>query len=166
MNQLESGQRLVLPLNCYDEEGYIRPPKMLWWCLAFLARSFLVLIGALSARQDSGQLLSLFYPHHWVLYIGLGIGMGPVLLTLMIGFRSTLWHRGWHQVFVLLKPMLWLTVTADVLLQALIATQQHWQYSVWLAVGLSFEFVMIVWLLRSRHLAYMLADWRRPHDSP
>lgn len=75
------------PFAHYDKYGCLRPPLGLYLSLAFLLRGYLVWIVALSFRQDSARLLSLFYPDKTSFVTALVVGVPALITAAVISLR-------------------------------------------------------------------------------
>lgn len=153
---------LLFPLHRYDASGLIIPPKLYWFSLLVLARSYLVLVGALSFRQDSSGMLTLFYPRQWDLAMGLMVGAPAILLFLLTGFRQRLRDAGHYWPFSLARPLLVVFLGVDLVLQLTAIYLQHGRFA-WLpALSLVLTFAVLMYIWRSKLVRAMFADWRRP----
>ncbi|GAC14282.1 hypothetical protein GLIP_1649 [Aliiglaciecola lipolytica E3] len=148
-----------MPLNHYDEAGRIKPPRFFWWCCLFLAKSYVIFVLSLSNFRDADGLLEIFYPRQSELYIGFGIGAGALLAITLVAYREKWWDSSWQFLRWLIKPCLVLTVLLDLFHQSQILIGQHWRFSWATAILILFDFVIFYWVLKSRHLRYMIADW-------
>lgn len=153
-------KKLALPLNHYDESGRIKPPVTFWLCCLYLARSYFIFIAALSFRQDSESLLKVFYPNQQELYIGFIIGLGAVLATVLVAFREKWWSGKWDKIRHLIKPLILITLTLDILYQIENALNNHWHFLWTVAIFVVVDSILLYWLLKSRHVRLMIKDWR------
>lgn len=153
--------KLVVPLQHYDEAGRIKPPAMFWVILLYLARSYLVFVGSLSFRQDSSALLSLFYPRHEDLYLGLFVGLPAVLLFLLTGFRQKIWPSVFRRVFYLTHFFLFMALTMDLTFQLLASYQQQWRFAWVPAISILLSLVLMGYTYRSQHIREMFKDWQK-----
>ncbi|MFB1034159.1 MAG: DUF2919 family protein, partial [Sinobacterium sp.] len=96
--------KLLLPLKYYDEAGRVKPATALYVCIAFLSRSLMILIGSVSVRENSDQLLALFYPEKQYLYISLAITFPAFMAILLLGFREKIWNADRCWMFTCIKP--------------------------------------------------------------
>ncbi|MDP2560176.1 DUF2919 family protein [Psychrobium sp. 1_MG-2023] len=71
------------PFADYDKHGSLKLPWTLLLVMSFLLRSYIVWIVALSYRQDTAGLLTLFYPEPAQFYTALGLAV-PSLFCLVI----------------------------------------------------------------------------------
>lgn len=75
------------PFTDFDKFGCLKPPLELYLCLVFLLRSYIMWIAALSFRQDSQRLLSLFYPDKVNFGVALVVALPALFLAGIISFR-------------------------------------------------------------------------------
>jgi hypothetical protein len=153
--------KLLLPLKYYDDAGRVKPAVALYLCIAFLSRSLMILIGSVSVRENSDQLLALFYPEKRYLYICLAIAFPAFLALLLLGFREKIWQadRGW--MFSCIKPLLIFSVLADLGLHVMLADIEHWQFSWLIAITLLLDSLVFYFLIKDKHTHMMLLDWKK-----
>lgn len=152
---------MLLPLKYYDEAGRVKPAIALYFCIAFLSRSLLVLIGSVSVRENGEQLLALFYPDKQYLYISLGIALPAFATLLILGFREKIWNSERCWIFSYIKPLLFLSVLADLALHIMLASMNHWQFSWVIAFTLILDSLFFYFLLKDKHTQLMLTDWKK-----
>lgn len=161
---LEFMASLLLPLKCYDDTGVIKPPLWLYVMLLINSVDWIVLLFSLLSMQHTTLLLSLFYPQSHLLGLKL-IGSVPFIIVLsLIGNRQRLWKKQYYGWLWVLKPL----VAAGIFLSSALVIQQlalsHWQFHFMLASQL-FSLFLFFWMgLKSRHIKWMLTDWRK--DTP
>lgn len=136
------------------------PPKMLWWCLLFCSKSYLLFAASLSSFGQTERLLSLFYPQQTLLYVGLLIGLPAVVVFACIGFKEALWRNLGHAWPRLIKPTIALSLLGQLLVLGISAAQQRWSFSWAVGVGMLTSMILLYWLLKSRHLRIMISDWQ------
>ena len=107
--------KMLLPLEYYDDAGRVKPAVALYFCIVFLSRSLLILIGSVSVRENSEQLLALFYPEKQYLYISLAIAFPAFLALLLLGFREKIWLAEKLWMFSCIKPLLIFSVLGTIL---------------------------------------------------
>lgn len=152
--------RLKLPLHHYDEAGRIKPPWLLFLCLCFLARGIVVFIASLSFRQDGGLLLSVFYPLKYQFYLSLLTAIPAFMTLFFLGFRERIWKAGNGGLYVALPVVLTYLITSDLIIQLYILRAQRFAFA-WPTALTLFAVLLFAWyLLRSKHMRIMLADWR------
>lgn len=151
--------KIQLPLKHYDEAGRVKPPVMLWLCLLVIAKSYLIFIASFTFRQDSQMLLSLFYPIKTDLYNGLMIGSGAIMCFALCGFREKIWASNWRISFLLIRPIITLSIFAESWMNILVIQHQYWQFSWVIALSFLANFFILLWLFSSKHLLIMLKDW-------
>jgi hypothetical protein len=158
--------KLLLPLKYYDEAGRVKPALALYCCIGFLSRSLLILIGSISVRENSEQLLALFYPEKQYLYISLAIAFPAFLALLVLGFREKIWPADKCWMFSCIKPLLIFSVLADLGLHIMLANLGHWQFSWLIAFTLLLDSLIFYFLVMDKHTQMMLMDWKKTIQIP
>lgn len=153
--------KMLLPLKYYDDAGKVKPAAALYFCIVFLSRSLLVLIGSVSVRENGDQLLALFYPEKHYLYISLAIAFPAFLAVLILGFREKIWDAYRYWMFSCIKPLLIFSVLADLSLHIMLANVGHWQFSWLIALTLLLDSLIFYFLIKDKHTLLMLTDWKR-----
>ena len=154
--------KLLLPLKYYDEAGRVKPATALYVCIAFLSRSLMILIGSVSVRENSDQLLALFYPEKQYLYISLAITFPAFMAILLLGFREKIWNADKCWMFTCIKPLLIFSVLADLGLHIMLADIVHWQFSWLIAFTLLLDSLVLYFLVKDKHTKMMIVDWKKP----
>lgn len=80
-------------LEQYDKHGFLRAPKLVWLGWLFLAKAWVVFVVAGASRESGSKILSIVYPDHNMLYLGLAMGIPSILLMWMVSLRSP--ERTW-----------------------------------------------------------------------
>jgi hypothetical protein len=153
--------KMLLPLKYYDDAGRVKPAAALYFCIVFLSRSLLILIGSVSARENGDQLLALFYPEKQYLYISLTIAFPAFLALLILGFREKIWHANRFWMFSCIKPLLIFSVLADLSLHIISASVDDWQFSWLIALTLLLDSLVFYFIIKDKHTLLMLSDWKR-----
>ncbi|CZF83123.1 DUF2919 domain-containing protein [Grimontia marina] len=138
----------------YDKHGNAKPNLMFWLTGLFLARSWIVFVVAGVSREQGKDLLSLFYPSHDALYIGLALGLPAVALMLMAGslhrfpaFFQRVWRFG--------KYTLLAALSGDLILQVKHLMAQRWEFHWSGALMLLMAIWLVLYLLRSRRIQFL-----------
>jgi hypothetical protein len=152
--------KLKLPLHKYDDAGRVKPPWLLFLGLCFFARSILVFIASLSFRQDSSLLLSVFYPIKYQFYLSLFTAIPALLTLLFFGLRDRIWKANRGELYLSLAPLLAYLIISDLIIQIYILRGQHFEFAWPTALSLLFGILFGWYLLVSKHVRLMLADWR------
>lgn len=77
----------------YDKHGFLKAPKFLWLGWLFMAKAWVVFVVAGASRDSGSKILSIVYPDHSMLYLGLAMGIPSIALMWMISLRSP--ERSW-----------------------------------------------------------------------
>jgi len=88
------------PFTDYDKHGALKVPWAFYLSLAFLLRSYVIWIVALSYRQDSAALLNVFYPSKTQFTASLIIALPGLIVAVIASIRrvgmgfvvEVLWH--------------------------------------------------------------------------
>ena len=153
--------KMLLPLKYYDNAGRVKPAAALYFCIVFLSRSLLILIGSVSVRENGDQLLALFYPEKQYFYISLAIAFPAFLALLILGFREKIWQINRCWIFSCIKPLLIFSVLADLSLHIMSANIDDWQFSWLIAFTLLLDSLVFYFLVKDKHTLLMLIDWKR-----
>jgi hypothetical protein len=152
--------KIKLPLHKYDEAGRVKPPWLLFLCLCFLARGIVVFIASLSFRQDGGLLLSIFYPLKYQFYLSLLTAIPAIMTLLLLGFRERVWKASLGNFYIGLPIVLGYLIISDVVIQLYILRAQYFAFA-WPKALTLFSVLLLAWyLVASKHMRIMLADWR------
>ncbi|GAB3038409.1 DUF2919 family protein [Bowmanella dokdonensis] len=155
-----AGHRTILPLHYYDEEGRLKASRWMYASLLFLMRGYLVAIASLTYRQDTGLLLSLFYPDRHYFYLSLATGLPAMLLLVVVWWRHK--FRQWAPwLFACFRPLLQMSLVADLLLHLWMGQHQHWQFSWLIALTLLLDLLLLLYWRRSGKQRQILKDWGR-----
>ncbi|MCC2615470.1 DUF2919 domain-containing protein [Aestuariibacter halophilus] len=144
----------------FADDGRATVPSLMWIACLWVMRGWLVLVFALSSRQQTEQLLVVFYPRPEQLLQGMAPGAIALIVCLLMAFHRRLLDRGWTAWVALCRPLIVLGLLADASLLLWQSSHHHWQFSWGVATGLWFDAMLLVWLLRSERLQWMLSDWR------
>ncbi|QYK02729.1 DUF2919 domain-containing protein [Shewanella psychrotolerans] len=147
-------------INWLDEKGYFKPPLMLYVMLAFVGRGWCVFIASLTQASDRAGLVALIYPQKSDFLLSLAAGFGAlVLYGLVIAERkrSPLWLRPLFNQLKLLLIIL-LMIDGGLLLQRLV--HNYFLYTWSFGLDALFLFWSLIYIAKSKHLAYYLGDWR------
>ncbi|MFM2589212.1 DUF2919 domain-containing protein [Vibrio sp. TBV020] len=77
----------------YDKHGFLKAPKLLWFSWLFLAKAWIVFVVAGASRESGSKILSIVYPDHTMLYLGLAMGIPSIVLMWLVNLRSP--ERRW-----------------------------------------------------------------------
>ncbi|PMH41054.1 hypothetical protein BCU68_05065 [Vibrio sp. 10N.286.49.B3] len=72
----------------YNQDGFLKIPYLIWAGWLLLAKAWVVFIVAGASRDSGTQILSIVYPDHKMLYLGLIIGTPSLLLMWISGLRN------------------------------------------------------------------------------
>ncbi|MBU2976976.1 DUF2919 family protein [Alteromonas sp. C1M14] len=150
---------MLLPLHCYDHKGRIMPPRWLYTLLLLLCTDWLALIFSLASMGQTSQLLSILYPDKAVLGSRLLATLPFLVVLLFLGNRSRLWNKGCYRWRWAIKPLLYVGIISSIGAQLSTMAREWWEFHWTPAVFLLLNVVLLVSVVRSRHLSFMVKDW-------
>jgi hypothetical protein len=109
----------------YDKHGFLKAPKLLWLGWLFLAKAWVVFVVAGASRESGSKILSIVYPDHTMLYLGLVMGVPSICLMWLVSLRNP--DRRWVNGLVSWGRIITLVTASGQFSQAL--------YHVYLARG-------------------------------
>ncbi|WP_158119910.1 DUF2919 domain-containing protein [Vibrio metoecus] len=138
-------------LEQYDSQGFLKAPLWLWLGWLFLIRAWVMFVMAGVSREHGSRLLSLIYPDHSLLYVGLAMGVPILSLMWLITLRNS--QRGWvNRIVAQGRAMTLLTVIGQAIQTAFHVYLQlgafHWANALTLVLLLWFG----IYLVQSRHV--------------
>lgn len=157
--------KLLLPLHCYDESGRIKPPRWLTVLLILLCSDWIALIFSLASMGHTSQLLGLIYPDKSQFGLRLVASIPLLIAILMLSNRERLWKRHWYRWRILCFVLIIVGVVCSAMIQVLALSHDNWAFHVTPGIFLFLNGLTIVSITNSRHVRYMLQDWRQPDDT-
>ena len=150
---------LQLPLHHYDEGGKVKPPRLLWWILLYLAKSLVVVAFALTPGVEATKLLNALYPKQINLALGLFQSAIVAFIWGICAFREK-WMANHHFfLFKLVLPLLYIVLMMDLTFTVLLVYQENWSFHWGLASSLVVAIWSLIWVSSSKHLRIMITDW-------
>ncbi|MFC3095478.1 DUF2919 family protein [Alteromonas sediminis] len=149
---------LPLPLNRYDEAGRVLPPLWLHWALFWGARALILLAATIMLGPSGENIPLIVYPSQSQWLISIGLGVIYLLIWLGIGRREWFWQRNYSVAWV--KPVILMLLITDVALQVAFIAYEQGRFSLLKGAFLLLTLTALVCVVRSKHLAIMMRDWR------
>lgn len=143
-------QRLY-PLQQYSESGDLKAPSILLYILLFLSRTWMLLIISVASQQTGNKLLQIFYPDKMHFYLGLIMGLLPLIVFLVSGRRHAQdnWAiKCWPFCFYLIV----VSVLGDLTLQGYYLYTEHFKYSITASIQLVIVAWSCIFILKSKQL--------------
>lgn len=153
--------KLLLELKYYDEAGRVKPASILVWCVLFLCRSMFLFALSFTLQQNSTELLSLFYPEKYYLYIAMLVALPAFAGYLLLAFRESLTKHHYYWPFYVIKPLFLLSCIFDIGLHYYLAKAHYWQFSWSIALSLLIDVLVCFYLIKDRHLSLLITDWSK-----
>lgn len=143
----------------FDNDGLFKLSAIFYTCLAFLCRPVVVWIAAVTQRESTENLLSIFYPRQQDFLLGL-IPAGICLFVLIpLFFRRPTNSPKWHLLWKHGRKFLFLAVIVDLAFTLTHISAGHFRFS-WPIAGVLFGQALILWYLTfSPWPAVYFAEW-------
>lgn len=138
------------PPHKYDKDGFLKPSKIYYFIITYLLRGYLIIVMASTYGSDTNAILGAFYPNGKGLYLNLVVGIPALIALGMLTYRSQLRDKDKAHTLKLVKPLLFLSLTADISSQLYNISLIHWRFDQVLASMLLFGLVSVLTLLRVR----------------
>ncbi len=152
---------LKYPLSHYDEAGRLKPSFLSYGFLLFACRGLIVLIVAISLRQDGDRLLRVFYPETYHFYLSL-LPIVPALLSLaLLSKRASIIKSGRTKWFDLIIPVSCSAFIIDIIVQSYILNQINFVFSPTHGVSILIASTGLLFWLRGNRVRDMLVDWKK-----
>lgn len=143
----------------FDNDGLFKLSASFYLSLAFLCRAVVVWIAAVTQRESTENLLSIFYPRQQDFLFGL-IPAGICLLVLIpMFFRRPTNSKKWHLIWKHGRKFLLLAVLVDLAFTISQAFAWHFRFS-WPLAGVLFGQALILWYVAfSPWLPVYFSEW-------
>ena len=138
-------------LKYYTNAGDLKPPALFLFVLLFLSRTWVLFVLSLASTQTGNDILLLFYPDKVHFYLGLLLGLLPVIVLAVSGRRHTQnsWAmKGWPWCFYLVV----FSVLGDIGLQLYYIYLAKFAYSATASIQLVFALWCLLYINKSKHL--------------
>ncbi|NRA71439.1 MAG: DUF2919 domain-containing protein [Gammaproteobacteria bacterium] len=144
------------PFTHYDKHGSLKLPFGLYVSLFFLLKSYLVWIAALSFRQDTARLLSLFYPDSPSFIAALIISLPALMLLVVVSIRRVNMPLWVEKICRVIPNLLFVSGVIQLLFHLSMLTKIHRltpMVTIWIVlVELSMLVAIVFYSLYSQHL--------------
>lgn len=145
-----------------DNDGLVVIPLRFYLLLLLLLRPLLSWVLALTIPEQKGEMLAFFYPDQQQFLLACLLALPALLLCVALTQRRPKGHLAWFRVWRYGKWWLLASLVPDLLLtvQALppyVAVEQPW-----LLLAPSLLLIFGLWLLRSRRMPQVFAEWPEP----
>jgi len=143
-------QRLYALKN-YTESGDLSPPPILLYVLLFLLRTWVILVCSVLSHETGNQIMRMFYPDKTHFYLGLALGIVPLIVFFISGRRHA--QKKWaYRLWPYCLYLIIIGIAGDLVAQLYYLSLEHFQYS----VAASIQLVIIAWsclfILKSQQL--------------
>lgn len=147
-----------------DDYGLHKVPLRFYWLLLLLLRPYICWVLVLTMSQGKRDLLALFYPKQADFILACLVAAPLLLLLAALSQRKPKGYKPWRYIWRIALPMLLLVTAAD-----FVITLSHLPADVmldapWRIITPLLLMVSLIWLLRSRTLRQVFAEW--PDSNP
>lgn len=147
-----------------DDYGLHKVPLRFYWLLLLLLRPYICWVLVLTMPQGKQDLLALFYPKQADFVLACAVAAPLLLLLAALSQRKPKGYQPWRYIWRIALPMLLLVTAAD-----FVITLSHLPADVmldapWRIITPLLLLVSLLWLLRSRTLRQVFAEW--PDSNP
>jgi hypothetical protein len=143
----------------WDKYGVYRTPVGFNLTLIVLLRAYFLWIFSALARRPDLDFMSLFFPSKHHFFVALGIGAIALIPTVIFSLRrpsspqylAKYWcYMRWPLVVAAIADLSWLVAQAS---------QNYYQFSLYLALQMVMLIWVILYLVQSRYLKHFFNDW-------
>lgn len=153
--------KLLLDLKHYDEAGRVKPASGLFCCVLFLSRTWLIFVLTIASGHDSNSILTWFYPKKNYLYLGMFIGLPAFFAYTIVSFREKLNQTMRIRLIKWVVFLLLISCMTDMAYHIYLANRNMWQFSWNISIVLLVDMLIMLYVLRDKHLRLLIYDWSR-----
>lgn len=147
-----------------DDHGLHKVPMRLYWLLLLLLRPYISWVLVLTLPESQRDILSLIYPLQFDFIIACAISSPLLLILAAISQRKPKGQTRWFQVWRHSRIILLLVAIIDLLLTIKHLPDQVMLDAPWRILAPIAISVGILWLMRSRTLGLVFAEWPTAED--
>ena len=145
-----------------DDYGLQKVPLRFYGLLLLLLRPYICWVLVLTLPQTQRDMLALFYPQQTDFMLACAVASPLLLLIAALSQRKPKGYAPWRKVWRLALPLMLLVAIADLVLTILDLPPQVMLDAPWRIVTPVLLSVSVLWLLRSRTLRLVFAEWPEP----
>jgi len=105
-----------IPLSSFNEEGWLKPPILIYLNLIILARGLLLFLASLASRGQKDSILSVFFPEKSMLYIAIAMSIIPIATLICFTLGKT-------QSYLNIKRILFILCGLQIIIELFILIQ-------------------------------------------
>lgn len=143
----------------FDQQGYLKPPLGFYLLIILLLRPYIIWLLTIIDPSDDLGLITYVYPEKQHFLLGLLVGAGALMVLILLSLRRKtasiyavkLWFKG--------QWWLWYSVLGDLLITLWLVKSTKFAFEPIYAGVLLGLFFTIWYLLKSRYIQDLFADW-------
>jgi hypothetical protein len=142
-----------------DDYGLHKVPMRLYWLLLLLLRPYISWVLVLTLPESQRDLLAVVYPLQFDFIIACAVASPLLLILVAISQRKPKGQAFWFHIWRQSRLMLLLVAVVDLVLTLQHLPDQVMLDAPWRILAPIALAVGILWLLRSRTLGLVFAEW-------
>ena len=145
-----------------DDYGLHKVPLRFYWLLVLLLRPYICWVMVLTLPQAQRDMLSWFYPKQHDFIVACLVAAPLLLLVAAQSQRKPKGRAGWRHVWRFGRSIMLLVALADLTLTVWHLPSQVMLDAPWRIISPLLLLLACIWLLRSRTLRAVFAEWPEP----
>ncbi|MDR6982344.1 hypothetical protein J2X32_000962 [Rheinheimera pacifica] len=145
-----------------DDNGLHKVPLRFYWLLLLLLRPYICWVLVLTLPQAQRDMLALFYPRQTDFILACAVAAPLLLLIAALSQRKAKGYAGWRHIWRFGRGLMLTVATVDLLLTILHLPAQVMLDAPWRILSPVLLFIGCLWLVRSRTLRAVFAEWPEP----
>lgn len=148
-----------------DDHGLHKVPLRFYWLLLLLLRPYICWVLVLTLPQAQRDMLALFYPRQADFILACIVAAPLLLLIAAISQRKPKGYSGWRHIWRFGRQSMLLVASIDLFLTITHLPAQVMLDAPWRIITPVFLLTGCIWLVRSRTLKAVFAEWPEPDSS-
>jgi hypothetical protein len=148
-----------------DDYGLHKVPLRFYWLLLLLLRPYICWVLVLTLPQAQRSMLTLFYPLQRDFILACAVAAPLLLLLAALSQRKPKGTRGWRHIWRFGRSIMLGVAVVDFALTIMYLPAQVMLDAPWRIVAPVLLMIGCIWLLRSRTLKAVFAEWPQPAEN-
>lgn len=148
-----------------DDHGLHKVPLRFYWLLLLLLRPYICWVLVLTLPQAQRDMLALFYPRQADFVLACAVAAPLLLLIAALSQRKPKGKQGWRYIWRFGRGLMLAVALSDLVLTILDLPAQVMLDAPWRILSPVLLFTGCLWLVRSRSLKAVFAEWPEPAAS-
>lgn len=142
-----------------DDYGLHKVPLRFYWLLLLLLRPYICWVLVLTLPQAQRSMLALFYPLQRDFILACVVAAPVLLLLAALSQRKPKGHQRWNYIWRYGRWIMLAVAVVDLTLTTMHLPAQVMLDAPWRIVAPLLLLISCIWLLRSRTLKAVFAEW-------